>query len=124
MERAFSYYTKIMQLRFKFENTEAGIREFFEKEFKELLESLSLLMIVGTEIDRIDLDNRVILLKPITEKVEEPVVENEKIEQNRKVCETCIFFKEAINPINPGICNHHKYTTLANDTCKQWTQKT
>lgn len=77
-----------MQLRFKFENTEAGIREFFEKEFKELLESLSLLMIVGTEIDRIDLDNRVILLKPITEKVEEPVVENEKIEQNRKVCET------------------------------------
>ena len=77
-----------MQLRFKLENTETGIREFFEKEFKELLESLSLLMIVGTEIDRIDLDNRVILLKPITEKVEEPVVENEKIEQNRKVCET------------------------------------
>lgn len=109
-----------MHIRFEFDPTPEGIKRFFDEEFKELVEALSLLYLTGTEIESVDLQNRRIRLKTIQPVAEIPVETKSETEHNTKACVSCAHYIPGPVESKPGYCNKHKYATMAEDTCRLW----
>jgi hypothetical protein len=113
-----------MQIRFEFNNSEEGIKNFFETELKSLVETLSMLFLTGWDIDSIDLPNKLIHLKQnmaLSENIletEEDITDNKAIDlQETRTCEHCIHYN-----LDRTYCKLHEYSTRSTDTCKLWSK--
>ena len=111
-----------MYIRFDFEDTKEGIERFFSEELKQLIETLSMLFLTGWEIESIDLPNKKILLKQVTELPENVLETDDEIDNNSDstqqlgTCTSCTHYNSA-----KSWCSAHGYSTRPADTCKKWT---